>query len=191
MIQRCSLYIHTYPQLAKSPTVHTFHTCFRSRCIPRNRTVVVASHMSAAPQRGKQFSSTHTGRGTRGFDCPPFPCVRSLYTTLACPLAAMQESLSCRFLLSFLLLLPSAYALSGHSSDSSRAPAHARRAAKLQHSESASLELVDHDVSLTKRAQYNNARFTNFGSGVGNCGSAFTDSDFVCPDHLRFWLTSF
>jgi hypothetical protein len=155
--------------------------------------------MGAAPQRGKQFSSTHTGKHP-GFRLSSFLFAPSALLSLAyalyiphslANLPAMQGSLSCRFLLSYLLLLPSAFALPGHSFDSSRAPAHARHAAKRQHSELASPRLVDHDVSLTKRAQYNNARFTNFGSGVGNCGSAFTDSDFVCPDHLRFWLISF
>jgi hypothetical protein len=155
--------------------------------------------MSTAPQRGKQFSSTHTGRHpglplSSSFPFAPsasFPLRTIFIPHSLANLPAMQESLTYKTLLSYLLLLPAAFALSGHSSDSSRAPAHARHAAKLQHSESASLKLMDHDVSLTKRAQYNNARFTNFGSGVGNCGSAFTDSDFVCPDHLRFRLTSF
>jgi hypothetical protein len=88
----------------------------------------------------------------------------------------MHSSFTASVLISF-LLLPSALALSGHSN--ARPRDHRRRGTAVQEREVITLNLTERDFALSKRDEFDNARFTFFDSGTGNCGSTFTDDDFV------------
>jgi hypothetical protein len=72
------------------------------------------------------------------------------------------------------LLLSPALALSGTAHYHHKPTDHARRAAALRE-----VNVTESDVSLAKRADFPNARFTQFDAGLGNCGDYFGEEDFV------------
>jgi hypothetical protein len=87
-------------------------------------------------------------------------------------------------LASLLATLPSALALSGHHGD--KPTRHGRHAGRAQAriAREFAVDTVtngteDASGDLHKRAQFNGVAMTNFDAGVGNCGSLFTDNDFV------------
>jgi hypothetical protein len=87
-------------------------------------------------------------------------------------------------LASLLATLSSALALSGHHGD--KPVRHGRHTARAQAriAREVAVDTVtnsteDANGDLHKRAQFNGVAMTNFDAGVGNCGSLFTDNDFV------------
>jgi hypothetical protein len=72
------------------------------------------------------------------------------------------------------LLLSPALALSGTAHYHHKPTDHARRAAALREVNSTEI-----DAPLVKRAEFPNARLTQFDAGLGNCGQYFGPEDYV------------